>query len=303
MTNPDPDPLSAADRDWVQARVAALGGDAARVHDALLSAGPDGRIVLSTGAGSAVPALDDAGGAAVFALHSVRVGAGQSLLVQSPDGRPVKVVAGVLEVGDGGRVVVEAHAELGIARAAFGTASPSEIEFVGKDGPPGNPGGGGTAGSKTSPDGGNGGGGDRGGPGDTGPDGRLAVEQVSGQVRVVARGGNGGPGGPGGPGGAGWGSPSSWDYEGVVGSGGNGGPGGPGGRGGDGGTIVFAIGSMAPGSSIQPVTSNGRGGAGGKGGARGQAGDRDFGRPGAPGPDGTLGDDGDPPRFLIRPRD
>jgi hypothetical protein len=75
-------PLSDAEREWVNARAAAL-GHAGPVHDAAPRPGPDGRIVLSADPAAPAPTpLRASGetaatgsGSAVVAVHAIRVGA------------------------------------------------------------------------------------------------------------------------------------------------------------------------------------------------------------------------------------
>jgi|GEM_PF-1664730 len=319
MTNPDPAaapaaapaPLSDAERDWVHARVAALGGDAGQVHAAPLSAGPDGRIVLSTDAAASAVAPRAAearlstrafegaaakgADAAVLGVHAIRVGEGESLVVQCPRGSPVRVVAGALEVAAGGHVALETHAELHVARASFAEDAP--IVLVGADGGPGGNGGDGSDGTWGSPDGGNGGDGKPGDPGQPGPGGSFFFDHLSGTLTVVAGGGSGGSGGNGGRGGNG----REGGRTSEGGNAGSGGAGGAAGSAGDGGTIVISFRTIDPDATIQPVVRVPRPGTAGRGGGAGHPGGGLYpGKPGRPGADGAPGAEGQPPAFKIR---
>lgn len=320
MSNTDPitasTPLSDADRAWVRARVAELGGDAAQVHAGALAADADGRIVLSADpaasrvapmAGAvrlkaAVRTVDAAGGpsaapteASVLAVERIRVGEGESLVVQCPEGRPVAVVSGALEVAPGGRVVLETHTELHAARASFAGDAP--IVLVGADGTSGGNGGNGAPGDSNHYDGGNAGGGGPGIPGDPGPGGTFFFDHLTGNLTIVAGGGSGGNGGNGGRGGDGrMGGRTS-----EGGNGGNGGNGGAAGSAGDGGTIVISFRTIDPDASIQPVVRVPRPGVAGRGGGRGVGGGGMFpGRDGTDGSNGAPGTEGAPPVFKIR---
>jgi hypothetical protein len=305
-----PAPTSDADRAWVHARAAEL-GHAGPVHDGPPAAGPDGRIVLSPDAAApaeaAMPELtrlsapardsaDSSGAASVLAVHAIRVGDGQSLVVRSPDGRPVKVLAAALEVADGGQVVLETRAELHAARATFADQAP--IVLVGADGRSGRNGGDGGAGERGwAAAGGNGGPGEPGESGQPGPGGTFFFDHLAGTLTIVAGGGSGGNGGNGGRGGDG--SPGGRTSEG--GNGGNGGNGGAAGSAGDGGTVVISFRTIDPDASIQPVVRVPRPGTAGRGGGAGSAGGGMYpGSDGAPGRDGAPGAEGAPPTFKIR---
>jgi hypothetical protein len=318
VTNPDsaaspadPAPLPDAERDWVHARVAALGGDAAQVHAAPLSAGPDGRIVLSTDAAASAVAprsagerlatlaaagvAEGAGAASVLGVHAIRVASGESLVVQCPRGGPVRVVAGTLEVAAGGHVALETHTELHVARARFADEAP--IVLVGADGGPGANGGDGAEGKWGSPDGGNGGDGKPGDPGQPGPGGSFFFDHLSGTLTVVAGGGSGGSGGNGGRGGNG----KDGGRTSEGGNAGSGGAGGAAGSAGDGGTIVISFRTIDPDATIQPVVRVPRPGTAGRGGGAGEPGFGLYpGKPGRPGVDGAAGAEGQPPAFKIR---
>jgi hypothetical protein len=165
-----------------------------------LTAGRDGRILLSTDAAvSALPAAAGPGASALFSADAVRVGDGETLVVQAPNGRPVRLETRLLEVGARGRVVLEAGAELRAGRGSFGTGS--TVELVGADGAPGEGGPGGLQGTREQREAAqNAGPGTRGGAGKPGG-GSLWFDQLSGTLTVVAGGGSGGGGGPGGAGG------------------------------------------------------------------------------------------------------
>jgi hypothetical protein len=218
-------------------------------------------------------------------------------VVQAPDGRPVSVVAGALEVADGGRVVLETHVELQAARARFGAEAP--IVAVGKDGGPGGNGRDGESATRGEGpgDGGRGHDGTPGGDGESGPGGVWSFGHLTGTLTVVAGGGSGGNGGNGGRGGNG--------RSGGRGKGGNGGDGGAGGRGGkagDGGTIIVTFDTIAPDASIHQVIITPRGGNGGQGGAGGKLGTGDhFRRDGNRGGNGDPGLPGAPPVIIVRP--
>lgn len=232
----------------------------------------------------------------VFAADLLRVGAGESLVVSSGDGRPVRVLAGALDVAHGGRVVLESDVELHAGRAAFGDDAP--IVLVGRDGRNGRDGRDGAPGSSGGSD--DGGDGERGEDGEAGEDGRSLtyfVPRLSGTLTIVAGGGSGGNGGRGGRGGngrmAGRTSPG--------GNGGNGRDGGTGGKAGDGGTIIISFETMDPDASIQPVVRTPRPGRGGAGGGKGNgAAGVEYGHDGTDGRDGGDGEEGTPPMFKIR---
>jgi len=242
--------------------------------------GPDERLVLSTDA------------SAVFTVEAMRVGAGETLTLHSPNGAPARVVTGLLEVGDGGRVVADAALELRADRALFGVGA--AIVLVGKDGDPGTPGG--EGGSRASGDGESGGPGNPGKEGAPGPGGTFHFGELSGTLTVEAGGGRGGQGGRGGRGGLG----AAENPHNPPGRSGNGGAGGPGGPGGKGGFVVIAYDTLVPGSAINLVVHAPTAGAAGKGGDGGGGGRGR--REGAPGPDGASGAEGEPPSFSIRAR-
>jgi hypothetical protein len=265
-----------------------------------LTAGPDGRILLSTDAAvSALPAVAGENASALFSAGAIRVGDGETLVVQAPNGGAARLSTGVLEVGAGGRVVMETFVELHAGRAVF--AAGSAVVLVGADGGPGPRGGDGARGNRAGYyDGGNAEAGKGGGNGEPGPGGNLYFELISGPLTIIAGGGSGGVGGAGGRGGDG-----VIAIPGYLGKGGNGGAGGAGGNGGDGGTVVVAFGTLAPGSTIHPVAKSagfGPPGPGGAGGA-GAAGHNASGAPGVAGCAGPPGANGEAPRFLIRTRD
>jgi hypothetical protein len=263
-----------------------------------LTPGPDGVLLLSTEGVSAMQAGDE-DGVAVFAADAIRIGEGQALVVRAPDGKPVKVRTGLLDVADGGRVAMEARVELLVDCAVCGGESP--LWFVGADGGPGPRGRDGDRGRTEigqGPDGKEGGTGNPGQPGQPGPGGRVYVREIRGTLTVIAGGGSGGSGGDGGRGGDG---ELGEGYR--VGNGGNGGPGGTGGDGGDGGTVLITYGTLAPGATIHPVTKpgfGGHGGAGGPGGSPARAGSGQTGLPGRIGGPGRPGVHGAVPVFLIR---
>jgi hypothetical protein len=304
-----PPPLSAGERAWMEARLAALGVAPPPRLEALSApapvATPEGRIVLSTAAeeSALAPLAPADGGAPVFVAEVLEVAAGDTLVVRSPGGGPVRLVAGRLTLGEGARVAVDPPGEIHAARAELGDGS--VIKLVGRDGAPGQAGLSGPPGywgfmaNKVHPDGFDGENGGAGGDGDPGG-GTVYLESVTGPVTVIAGAGNGGPGGPGGPGGEGW--------EGIVnvaaGNGGTGGDGGPGGHGGRGGVVVIDV-RLEPGGVLELVTRASTGGPGGgfgrggKGGTKGNLHGRD-------GKDGVKGDDGGPgdlPVFSVRHRD
>jgi hypothetical protein len=262
--------------------------------------------VLSTAASAPAPALrrvasetaDARPGATVMAVHAIRVGAGESLVVESHDGRPVSVVAGVLDVADGGRVVLETHVELHAARATFAEQAP--IVVVGADGGNGGNGGDGAPGRRGyAENGGNAGNGEPGVSGEPGPGGNFFFDHLTGTLTVVAGGGSGGNGGNGGRGGDG--SPGGRTSRG--GNGGNGGKGGAAGSAGDGGTIVISFRTIDPDASIQPVVRVPRPGVAGRGGGGGSGGGGSYpSSDGAPGANGAPGAEGAPPVFKIRVR-
>jgi hypothetical protein len=299
MTNPAPAaapaaapaPLSGAERDWVHARVAALGGDAGEVDAAWLPAGGGG--AFPTGPSASLSAAADAGSSPVLVVDAIRVGAGESGVVPSPNGRPVKVVAGTVEVAAGGRLVMEAPGELHAARASFG--ADSVVVLVGADGAPGEPGPPGAQGTRERVEPAQ-----QGGPGTEGKAGKpgggtLYFERLAGTLTVVAGGGSGGDGGPGGPGGKG-------RFGGAE--GGDGGAGGAGGAVGDGGTVLVAYGAIAPGGAVHFSVRVPKPGAGGLGGASGPS-SSGMGswKSGARGANGAAGAAGEPPAFIVRPRD
>jgi hypothetical protein len=265
-----------------------------------LTPGPDGVLLLTTDRVSALQAGDE-DGVAVFAADAIVIGAGEAMVVQAPDGRPVKVRTALLEVADGGRVAMEAHVELHADRAVFTGASP--FRFVGEDGAPGPRGSDGERGRMELRWGAHGREGAKGGPGvpgEPGPGGRIYFGEIRGTLTVIAGGGNGGPGGDGGRGGDGVLGEAD-----IVGPGGDGGPGGAGGDGGDGGTVLIVYGTLTPGATIIPVTKLAFGGMGGAGGGGGDPGSgwTDGGAPGRPGRTGAPGRPGAHgavPVFLIR---
>jgi hypothetical protein len=290
-------PLTDAEHAWLHDRVTALGGDAARVHAAPLAAGPDGRIVLSTDAAASavapVPVRPGDGadeGAAVLGVHAIRVGRGESLVVRCPHGRPVRVVAGTLQVEAGGQVVLETHAELHASRAAFAAGAP--IVVVGADGRNGGNGADGDPGRGGGSGGGNAHPGKPGEPGKPGPGGDFVFNYLAGTLTIVAGGGSGGDGGNGGNGG----NATTDRRTGFP--GGEGGNGGAGGSTGDGGTIVVSFETMDPGASIHPVMRVPRPGIGGRGGRAGHS--AGVWPPGKDGADGGPGEQGWPPVFAIR---
>ena len=262
-----------------------------------LRAGRGGLLLLSTDAAeSALAASSGADGVAVFTAGAIHLADGETLVVRAANGGPVRVVTEVLEVGAGARVVLETYTELHAARATFG--ADSRVELVGTDSAGGAPGGNGPNGSRSGDvNGGRGGNGGDGVVGGDGPGGIVASGELDGILTIVAGGGNGGAGGPGGRGGNG---EIGYGEHARVGRGGDGGNGGDGQPGGEGGTVVISIGTLKPGSTIQPVAKVAVGGAPGTGG--------DGGGPGytgtvwgSRGADGKRGADGRPPQFLIRP--
>jgi len=274
-----PAPLTDAERAWLQARVAALPAGA-EVHPAPLSAGVDGRIVLSTdAAASALAPLAGEGGVATFVAEQAHLGAGEALVVASPGREPVRVVLGRLRAEDGGRVVVETPVELSAATAAL--APGSVVELIGRPGRGGNPGAAGSHGTPRRPPGSPGGSGGPGGRGEDGPGGILWFGDIRDTLTVIAGGGSGGDGGHGGPGG---------DDGMESGSrGAAGGSGGNGGDGGQGGTVVISFGRLAAGAAIHPRAQLGAGGRGGEPGPGGRGSERGFpGSPGRPGSSGEL---------------
>jgi hypothetical protein len=292
-----PAPLTDAERAWLQARAAELGVDAGAAYAGPLSAGADGRIVLSTDASSsALKPLAGEGGAA-FLAEQAHLGAGETLVITSPRREPVHVVLGRLTVAEGGRVGVETPVELWAATAAL--APGSVVELIGEAGRGGYPGIDGDPGSDRSRTGGVGDTGEPGGRGEDGPGGMVWFAEVRGTLTVVAGGGSGGAGGKGGTGGRGLARGPS------AGVGGNGGVGGRGGDAGNGGSVVIALGTMAPGTAIHPRA---RPGAPGPGGGAGDPGQGETGQGGAgpiPGHRGTAGPPGnlgDAPDFVIRYR-
>jgi hypothetical protein len=276
MTRPDPSaPLTDAERAWLDARAAAFGvGPAA--YAGPLSAGADGRIVLSTDAKASAVAPVDGGGTPVFIAESAHLRAGETLVITSPRRQAVQVVLGRLSTEGGGRMEVDTPLELSAATGDFGSGIVEEfIGRTGAEGAPGNPG---------SPSGDmRGGEGGPGSRGDDGPGGAVWYRELRGNLTVVAGGGNGGQGGPGGNGAPG-GHYSS-----------GGGPGGPGGNGGEGGSVVIAFTHMAEDANIRTVARVAEGGRGGRGGDPGPG--SEPGRPGYGGPEGREGTE---PSFSIR---
>src|SRR4051812_23679739 len=101
--------------------------------DSTLVPGPDGRLVLSTdSAVSALAAVGGADGSALFSAEVIRVGDGETLSIQCPDRRPVRVVTELLEVAAGGRVAAGTFVEVHASRAVF--APGSTVVLVGADG-------------------------------------------------------------------------------------------------------------------------------------------------------------------------
>jgi len=291
-SQPSPAPPADAPAAWLHARASEVGLLAGQVHAAPLSAGADGRIVLSSdAAASALPPVPGNGGVATFAAEEVHVAAGQTLVLTSPGRETLRVLFGALTVDRGGRVVVETPIELAAARTRVETV----VELIGKDGATGTVGDTGSTGTAGNMTGGTGGRGGDGGRGDDGPGGRLWLGELTGTLIVLAGGGNGGDAGAGGQGGQGY------NFVGR-GNGGRGGVGGPGGRGGDagnGGSVVIAFVTLAPGSSIQPLARpNAPGKLGGPGPA-GPGGKPTY-TPGSPGTPGQPGSPGEAPAFTIR---
>src|SRR4051794_41931553 len=113
----------------------------------------------------------------VFSVDAVHVGAGQSLVVQAPNHKAVKLEVGTLEVTSGGRVELNAPVELHAERAVFGEGS--SCGLVGADGGPGHPGSPGSPGAEDGPwgtPGGNGTPGSAGGRGGGGGGGGVFFE-------------------------------------------------------------------------------------------------------------------------------
>jgi hypothetical protein len=295
--SPDAVPAGAAANDndlaWAEARAAELAAGAPVVRADEPRADADGRIVLSPDSSANAAA----GAATVLAVPRLCVAAGQELVMRGAGGRPLKVATALLEVADGGRVVMETHVELHAARAVFAGDSP--VMLVGADGAAGGGGGGGQSGNRSVPGGTNGGEGGSGTEGQPGPGGMVYVGELQGTLTVVAGGGNGGAGGPGGRGGDG-----VVGYGSSAGKGGNGGKGGPGGPGGEGGTVVIAFASLGPNATINLIPKSASGGTGGTGGDGGNGSGRGWdgnpGDPGARGERGERGTDGAQPVFLIR---
>jgi len=301
MSHPRPStppaaPITDAERAWLHARAAELGVDAGAACAGPLSAGADGRIVLSADAAvSALKPLAGGDGVPTFLGEQAHLGAGETLVITSPRREPVHVVLGRLTVADGGRVVVETPVELWAATAALEANSVVEaMGRIGRDGRAGNQGRDGQHEGRYW-EGATGGPGEPGGRGEDGAGGMLWFGEVRGTLTVVAGGGSGGAGGKGGTGGPGFTQGAS------GGVGGNGGVGGPGGDAGNGGSVVIVVGTMAPGTAIYPLA---RPGVPGPGGGPGDPGPGGGSRPlrghrGTAGPPGNLGH---APDFAIRYR-
>src|ERR1700741_1386348 len=116
--------------------------------DSNLTAGPEGRILLSTDAAeSALPPAAGADGSTLFSAGKIRVGEGETLVVRAPNARAARLETRLLEVAEGGRVVVETFLEIHVGRAVF--AAGSAVVLVGADGGPGGFGGGGGTGNRS----------------------------------------------------------------------------------------------------------------------------------------------------------
>lgn len=291
-STPPPTPLTDAERAWLNARAAELGVDAGRCAGPL-TAGPDGRIVLSSDAKASMVEPVAVAGRTVFVAEQAQLGEGETLVITCPERGAVRVALGRLTTGRGARVTVETRVELTSATGMLHAEAP--IVLIGADGKPGGPGKPGENAEWDGQPGGPGGPGDPGGRGDDGPGGALWFGEVTGTLTVIAGGGNGAVGGTGGRGGTG----GNGFATGGAGQGGRGGNGGRGGDAGDGGTVVIAFDRFEDGAAIQPLERAGTPAKGGSPGGGGEGGYPNR-KPGAPGDPGGMGNPGKSPIFLIR---
>jgi hypothetical protein len=275
---------------WLEAR--AKGARVVRLDAPRADA--DGRIVFSPES-AARKEGPGTGPGYIHYVPSLRVGAGEELVMGQPGGRPLKVATALLDVADGGRVVMETHVELLARSVVLGVDSP--IVLVGADGGPGGDGGDGPGGGYRP--GTPGGGGKPGDYGKPGPGGTFYFGEITGTLNVVAGGGSGGKGGNGGKGGD-----SGFTEDGFHGwDGAPGGDAGDGGNTGDGGTVLIAYGTLGAGAAIQLTAHTAAPGSPGLPGQPGAPGPRSGGgqcNPGNPGKVGKPGTLGEATVFLVR---
>jgi hypothetical protein len=232
-----------------------------------------------------------------FAFDDLIIRSGKTLLIESPFGDPVDLVAYRLAIEPGGVLQITAPLTLTVGqllglthpRSAYADPhAPGRIVYRahrGQVGDPGSTGSAGSSGSRDIPDGVTGTAGSVGGDGQPGqalPDQSIFCHHFAGLIDIEAQAGPGGDGGPGGGGGnGGRGHAIAFFDMGSGGAGGAGGDGGDGGRGGAGGRFEIGIRDQANGARLNLMTPPALGGHGGVAGAPGNA--------GLGAPDGRLG--------------
>ncbi|MFY8106351.1 MAG: hypothetical protein ACOVKO_05490 [Elstera sp.] len=246
-----------------------------------------------------------------FAFDDLIIRSGKTLLIESPFGDPVDLIAYRLAIEPGGLLRVDAPLTLtvgqllGLATARSAYADSENLSRIvyharsGQSGAPGLAGAAGSSGSRDIPDGVAGTVGGVGGEGEAGqalPDQSLFIHHLAGNLEITAQAGAGGAGGPGGPGGdGGRGHAVAFFDMGGGGDGGPGGDGGDGGRGGAGGRFEIGIRDRAEGARLRLITHIAPGGHGGTPGTPGRGGiGAPDGHAGHPGPHGRQGADGTP---------
>ncbi len=232
-----------------------------------------------------------------FAFDDLIIRSGKTLLIESPFGDPVDLIAYRLAIEPGGVLQVAAPLTLtvgqllGLAnpRSAYADPqAPGRIVYRaqgGQAGTPGSTGSIGSSGSRDIPDGVAGTAGSVGGDGQSGhalPDQSIFLHHLAGHIDIEAQAGQGGDGGTGGDGGNGGRGHSIAFFDmGDGGAGGDGGDGGDGGRGGAGGCFEIGIRDRADGARLRLITPTASGGRGGIAGSPGNG--------GLGAPDGPLG--------------
>ncbi len=236
-----------------------------------------------------------ASGVTTYAAQSITVRAGQNLLINSPDGRPVQIMADNIHIEKGGMMAISTDAIITTNSLTTDGSNPPEISVIGTDGADGTNGHDGSIGANGVP-GAPGENGRDGGNGTDGTDGTcpanlvLRLNDITSDLTIEYLSGNGGRGGKGGNGGPGG--------DGTV--GGSGGRGGNAGNGGPGASpapkIMVYYHTKAPGTNFTLKLLGGRGGdpnpfgtggAGGKSVITGKA--SPNGRDGTPGHIGING--------------
>ncbi len=232
-----------------------------------------------------------------FAFDDLIIRSGKTLLIESPFGDPVDLIAYRLAIEPGGVLQVAAPLTLTVGqllglthpRSAYADPqAPGRIVYrapPGQAGSPGSAGSTGSSGSRDIPDGVAGTAGSVGSDGQPGqalPDQSIFLHHLAGRIDIEAQAGQGGDGGPGGGGGdGGRGHAIAFFDMGGGGNGGDGGDGGDGGRGGAGGRFEIGIRDRADGARLGLITPTALGGHGGIAGTPGNA--------GLGAPDGSLG--------------